>query len=67
MKKYLCIYCQQINFGDLEEDQLYVEDYLFVEHLQQCHGLESRSLEAALDSLKTIGLFSEIEVPDIKK
>ena len=57
MKKYLCIYCQLNNFES--EENCFINEQNFVDHLKNSHNLEVTSLETALNSLRTIGMLVE--------
>ena len=60
MKQYLCIYCQ-LNDPDAKEDpnEYFINENNFVEHLEHVHHKEVRTLEATLNSLRTLGMLTE--------
>lgn len=49
------------------DDEYYIDESAFVDHLQRVHHIETRSLESALNSLKIIGLYEEREVQTTNK
>jgi hypothetical protein len=56
MKQYLCMHCRKIG---IPEDECFIDEDKFVEHLVICHHANVTSLTEQLLAMKILGVYEE--------